>query len=189
MLDLLDEEIGSDRNDLPKSRSGLNYQTNSSGTSGTSHRPIFQYLKGLDWLDEKPGRNKVGPWCIVTLKWFMSQFWRNILLQFAFPPFYRQMRRSCRLALKRNQSNAISNLTMLMTLIICLFQRAEGLSRKSGLMDGGWINLREIFLVRPSWTWCLWRKMREISMDRRLALICIENWVLMLVVGFVSRYN
>ena len=77
MPDLLDEEIGSGQTDRvltirPTQAEVLELQIDPT-------RSYFGYLKGLDRLDGELGRDGVGSRCIVTLKWFMSQFWYNIL--------------------------------------------------------------------------------------------------------------
>lgn len=48
MLDLLDEERGSGRTDLPKGRSGLHHQTDSSGSSDRPDLIIFRVSQRLE---------------------------------------------------------------------------------------------------------------------------------------------
>src|SRR5271154_1520231 len=72
LLDLLDEEIGGDRTDLPKGRSGFNHQTDSSGSFGAPDRPdpiIFRASQrfGPTRWRTGPGRGRVSMYCNVEM--------------------------------------------------------------------------------------------------------------------------
>ena len=122
-------------------RSGLNYQTESSGSSGASDRPdpiIFWVSRpGPTRWRTRPGRGRVSTHCS-NIKMIYKSVLAQYLVIICISLVLSTTKISCRLTLKRNQSYAMCNLTMLMIMIVCLFHRtAKGLSRKSGLMDGG----------------------------------------------------
>jgi hypothetical protein len=81
MLDLFDEKIRSGPSDPPKGRSGLNHQTDSSGSSGASDRPdpiifwVSQRLGPARWRTA-PGRGRVSMHCNVKM------IYKSVLAQY-----------------------------------------------------------------------------------------------------------
>jgi hypothetical protein len=117
--------------DRPLGRSGLNRQTKSTGSSGASDRPdpiIFQVSRpGPTRWRSGPGHGRVLTHCNVKMIYesVLAQYLVIICISFVLsttenvlPP--------------HSQEKSMCNLTMLMIVIICLFQTAKGLSRKSG---------------------------------------------------------